>query len=416
MGVSPSTGQLTAMNRNVRLLRVYVTSLMLTPFLAVWVVYLTDFRELTLTQVAIMEAFFWAVSMLAEIPSGAFADRFGRKSTFLVGVTLEGIGVFSFGLASNFELLTASYVLWASGIAFGSGNAQAFLYETMKAGGRAEGYAKQQGRLQAIMMTSSMVGAASGAFVAAWLDLQAPVLLGAAFYVVAFVVALRLDEPPRDEEQLAAASSYLATLRAAAEFLRSHAPVRFVILFSIATGVASMTEWLLMQPFLASHNVPIGLFGLIAIPVRLSSVLGALGGAQIVEWLGIRRTVVSSFVLTLGGLVTLATVDHVGALFGVMAIAVAGAFRQPAVWAYINDRTSSSMRATVLSVTPFGMSASFALLFPFIGLASDEGIRLGFAVLLGVVTAAAGLSLVLWLKADAGADPPAVLRPEPVTS
>ena len=37
MGVSPSPGQLTAMNRNVRLLRIYVTSLMLTPFLAVWV-------------------------------------------------------------------------------------------------------------------------------------------------------------------------------------------------------------------------------------------------------------------------------------------------------------------------------------------------------------------------------------------
>jgi hypothetical protein len=75
------------------------------------------------------------------------------------------------------------------------------------------------------------------------------------------------------------------------------------------------------------------------------------------------------------------------------------------------------MRATVLSVTPFGMSASFALLFPFIGLASDEGIRLGFALLLSVVTAAAGIALLLWLRADAGAEPPeTVLRPEPVVS
>jgi MFS family permease len=148
----------------------------------------------------------------------------------------------------------------------------------------------------------------------------------------------------------------------------------------------------------------------------LSSVLGSLGGAQLVGWIGIRRTVVLSFATTLAGLVALATVDHVGAFIGIMAIGIAGAFRQPAVWAYINERTSSSMRATVLSIGPFGMSASFAVLFPFIGLASDEGIRLGFALLLGVVTAAAGVSLVLWMKADAGADPPAVLQAEPLTT
>jgi hypothetical protein len=74
------------------------------------------------------------------------------------------------------------------------------------------------------------------------------------------------------------------------------------------------------------------------------------------------------------------------------------------------------MRATVLSVTPFGMSASFALLFPFIGLASDEGIRLGFSVLLGVVTVGAGVCLAMWLKADAGVEPAAPVQPEPVAT
>jgi MFS family permease len=404
------------MQRNLRLLRAYIAAMMLTPFLAIWVVYLTDYRDLSLTQVATMEAFFWAVSMAVEVPAGAFADRFGRKKTFLVGSALECFGVVSFGLASNFELLTASYVLWASGIAFGSGNAQAFLYETMRAGGRSDSYTVQQGRLQAIMMGSSMVGAASGGLVAAWLDLQAPILIGGAFYVLAFVIALRLDEPPREAEE-SGQPGYLATLGKAVSFLRSHAPVRFIILFSVATGVASMTEWLLMQPFLDSHGVPIAVFGLISIPVRLSSVLGSLGGARIVEWVGIRRTVIASFWITLAGLVALATIDHVGAFIGIMAIGVSGAVRQPAIFAYINDRTSSSMRATVLSVTPFGMSASFALLFPFIGLASDEGIRLGFALLLSVVTAAAGIALLLWLRADAGAEPPeTVLRPEPVVS
>ncbi len=404
-----------ACTRNVRLLRVYIAVMMLTPFLAIWVIYLTDYRELSLTQVTIMEAFFWAVSMVAEIPAGAFADRFGRKPTFLVGVSLECLGVLSFGLASNFELLTASYILWASGIAFGSGNAEAFLYETLQAGGRAGTYAKQQGRLQAILMSSGMIGAASGAVVAAWLDLRAPILLGAGFYVVAFLVALRLDEPPRGEPG-EAKPGYFQTLRESVGFLRGHPAVRFIILFSVAAGVASMTEWLLMQPFLDSHDVPIGLFGLIAIPVRLSSVFGSLGGSQLMEWLGIRRLVMLAFATTTAGLVTLATVDHVAAFVGIMAIGLSGASLRPAVSTYVNERTSSAMRATVLSVAPFGQAASFALFFPFIGLASDEGIRLGFALLCGIVVAGAGVSLALWLRADGGTPAPPLLRPEPVVT
>jgi MFS family permease len=404
-----------ACTRNVRLLRFYVSVMMLTPFLAIWVIYLTDYRELSLTQVTIMEAFFWAVSMIAEIPAGVFADRFGRKPTFLVGVTLECLGVASFALASNFELLTGSYILWASGIAFGSGNAEAFLYETLVAGDRSGTYAKQQGRLQALMMASGMIGAACGAFVAAWLDLRAPILLGAGFYVVAFVLALQLDEPPRGEPG-EAQPGYLQTLRESIGFLKGHPAVRFIIFFSVATGVASMTEWLLMQPFLDSHDVPIGLFGLIAIPVRLSSVFGSLGGARILEWVGIRRLVVLAFATTTAGLATLATVDHVAAFIGIMAIGLSGACLRPAVSTYVNERTSSSMRATVLSVAPFGQAASFALFFPFIGLASDQGIRLGFALLLGIVAAGAGISLALWLRADGGSPAPPLLQPEPVAT
>ena len=115
-----------------------VTILTLHPHVAVWVLYLTEYRDISLAQVGIMEGIFWGVTLALEIPSGAFADRFGRRLGFIVGVTVEASGVFIFAFTGDFSLLMVSYVLWGSGIAFRSGNDGAFLYDALAADGRTE--------------------------------------------------------------------------------------------------------------------------------------------------------------------------------------------------------------------------------------------------------------------------------------
>jgi len=46
---------------------------------AIWVLYLRDLRGFSLTQITILDALFWGTAVLAEVPTGAIADRFGRK-------------------------------------------------------------------------------------------------------------------------------------------------------------------------------------------------------------------------------------------------------------------------------------------------------------------------------------------------
>ena len=100
-------------DRNVRLLYLFTLVRQSHPHLAIWVVYLTEFRDLTLAQVGILEGFFWVAALLAEIPTGAFADRYGRRLTFAVGAAVEGTGILVFALASGFAILLPSYVLWS---------------------------------------------------------------------------------------------------------------------------------------------------------------------------------------------------------------------------------------------------------------------------------------------------------------
>ena len=123
-------------DRNLRLLNALGVATMAQPGLAIWVVYLLDFRHLTLTQVGIMEAFFWGVKLLIEIPSGAVADRFGRRATFWLGLIIEAGGVITFAFASNFPILLLSYALWSGGFSFRSGNDHAYIYDALASGWR----------------------------------------------------------------------------------------------------------------------------------------------------------------------------------------------------------------------------------------------------------------------------------------
>ena len=75
-------------------------------------------------------------AVLAEVPTGAVADRLGRKASLALGVGCTAVAVLIFGLATSYEVVLVSYVAWAIGIAFFSGADQALLFESLKALGR----------------------------------------------------------------------------------------------------------------------------------------------------------------------------------------------------------------------------------------------------------------------------------------
>ena len=48
-------------------------------WMPIWVIYLQELRGMTLTQIATIESIFWITVVLAEVPTGAVADRWGRR-------------------------------------------------------------------------------------------------------------------------------------------------------------------------------------------------------------------------------------------------------------------------------------------------------------------------------------------------
>lgn len=386
--------------RQVRLLYALSFAAEFSPVIAIWVVYLTDFRDLTLAQVGLMEGFYWLVKLALEVPSGAFADKYGRRLAFIVAATAEACGAIVFGLADSFLLLACSYVLWSGGFAFRSGNNTAYLYDALAAGDRQAEYGDRAGVLGALGTTAFSIGGVLGGLVAALTTLQIGVLSGLVAYVIQVPILLMLREPPR-ASLTSVPLGYRQTLGTAFRALRKRAALRSVIIYEIAITSFFPAHFLLAQPFLGHHGVSLALFGVLFVPVQLSGAGMMLLSGRATRWLGIHRLLLGSLVAIVAGLTLLATVDHVAAFAG-LALAQAGfGLAAPAIGAYVNERTESEVRATILSVSPLGTSLAFMIVAPVAGVVGDGSLQLGFGVMAAGILVAAGLAYLAWRRADA---------------
>ncbi|RLT40578.1 MAG: MFS transporter [Chloroflexi bacterium] len=387
-------------DRNLRLMLGFTLVAQFQPHLAIWVVYLTDYRDLSLTQVGIMEAFFWGVKLIAEVPTGAFADRFGRRLTFIVGTIIEGSGILIFALAGNFPLLLLSYVLWSLGFAFRSGNDGAYIYDALAAEGREAEFAQRSGRFGAAVNVAFTLGGIAGAALAAGTSLALATLAGVVPALLAVGVLLVMDEPPRHGQTTHL--PYAETLRGAWRVLRERAALRWAILFDVMlVGAASPASFLLVQPFLAHHAVPLAWFGLAYAPSGLAHAAGSIASAPLSRRLGLRRTMAAAAVVVTGGLLLVGMIDSVWMLPALWISQFATGTVSPALGGYINDRTESAVRATVLSVGPVGFSLVLMVAGPLAGIAADAHLGLGFIALALLGGVGSGVAFALWQRADA---------------
>ena len=363
-----------------------------------WVLYLTDFRGLSLTEVTTLEAAFWLVLFAAEVPTGLVADRWGRKVSLTLGTVANGIAVIVFAFAPSYPIILVSYLVWAIGLTLFSGADSAFFFDSLKALGREHEYQKLYGRSWAIYSFGGLAGLLLGAPFAAVTNLQVPIIVSGALMLAAWLISLTFTEPPRYHD--AGHLSYYGGAKEAVRIVRAAPSLHWFMVLAAVMLATNVCVNIFAQPFLDSHGVPIAAFGWFRLPGSLLAIFGAVSLHRITGRLGTNRTFVLLGVLGALPPIGLALFDSLWAWVFYPLNSLCYALVQPLVSDYLNQRIPSAQRATILSIHQLLYSLALVPLEPLAGMAADTwGLPAAYAIATLALVVPAGPLLLLWRRA-----------------
>lgn len=372
----------------------------------IWIIYLTEKRGLTLTQVTLIDVPFWLCIVLLQIPAAAIADRWGRKPTLIAaGAAFSGAVVF-FGLASSFWLLLTSYLIWGVAFSLLYGTESAFIYDSLKALGREDEYPRIYGRGWAIATAAQVGGTLIGAPLAGATSLVFPILLSGGIASLAVLVAATFREPlPLSFKHH---PTYGQIIGDSARVLRRQPAVRYAILFYGLITLGSVAPVFFFQPFLRDHGVDIGEVGIWQTPMRIAGIIAALAAHRLIRAMGERGAFYFMPLLLVPSYVLLASWDSAYAQVSFTTMNFVVLFSQPTVTNFVNRRVSSEQRATVISMTNLIRSMVLIPAAPLLGLMADQvSLQASFAATAAAITVLGLPLMALWLPhlAHRGADP-----------
>ena len=199
----------------------------------IWVLYLRDERGLSLTQITLLEVPLFLLIVLAEVPTGAVADRFGRR------VSLHALRARSWrspcsSTASRraTPCILISNLAWGLAFTFRSGADTALLYDSLKQAGREGDFQRINGRFWALRSSAMLAGLLLGAPIAAATSYTFAITLERGHPRPArFLVALR---HARAESTRASTprEPYLRTLASGVRDAWRRPTLRYIFLFS----------------------------------------------------------------------------------------------------------------------------------------------------------------------------------------
>ncbi len=397
---APNQEERRAFEANVRKSYLYGFLMDLSLSAPIWVLYLRDERGFSLTQITLLEVPLFLLIAFAEVPTGAVADRFGRKISLMLSSSILALAVFVYGIATNYFVVLISNVAWGLAFSFRSGADTALLYDSLKQAGREGDFQRINGRFWALRAAAMLAGLLLGAPIAAATSYSVAITLGAIIAACAFPVALLMHEPKHALEH--APERYVRTLAAGVRDAWRRPSLRYISLYSgvvIAGAVGPLL--LLQQPWLDEHGIGTASLGLWQAPVHAVEILSALAAGWLLSRLSERGVFLALPVTLFLCGVALAGVDHVWIAVAFLGVALVRGLHNPVFDSYVNRRIESGRRATVLSAQSLVRNSIMAGAWPLGGILADVlGLWAVFLVFASATLVLGGGMLLLWDRAE----------------
>ena len=370
----------------------------LRPVSALWILYLLHVGW-SLWQVGVAEAGWHIASLLSDLPTGAFADRYGRRLSMAIGIAIgavQPLAVYAAAPASV-ALGTVAFALGALGYTFVGGADRALLYGIAAASpAGAAGYGGLYGRVVQVSYLAESVGAAAGGLIATRLGWAWPYSLTAASQALALVSLFALPAHiPSAGADGAPPRSPLRLMAEALRAVRSRPPLARLVAFGGVFLLATALTSLYAQSTLVLRGASVALATILIAASNLCAAAASAVGGRLAQRAA--RPALQLGAAALALLIALSgSLPLAAAAAAFLAFKAGDGLLDPVYETSLNRETPEAVRATVLSAPGTAFSLGMIALFPLAGaLMAARHVALAYAGLgallaLGALTLASG--------------------------
>jgi len=324
---------------------------------------------LTLQEVMILQGMYSFMVAIMEIPSGYFADVFGRKNTLVFGAIFCFLGFLIISVSFNFWYFFIGEIILGIGSSFVSGADSAILYDSLAENKKEKEYTKVEGISYGIGNFSEAIAGICGGLLAE-ISLRLPWQVQVIVAALIIPFTLLLVEPKIHKDNKLS-KNFKAIWGVVKFSLVENKILKWLILLSSAVGFATLSLAWFAQPYFKSIDMPLKYFGFVWAFLNLTTGFSSINAYRLERYLSKNSFLV---LISIGISVPLILLSKSSAIVGLVMIFIVYLFRglgTPIMRRYINDITPSNMRATVLSLRSFCVRSTFAIIAPIMGWIAD---------------------------------------------
>lgn len=205
--------------------------------------------EVTLKQVFLLEAIYYASVFLLEVPSGYFSDHVGRKKTLIISALSFCVSYMLFFIGGSFNVFALAQFFLAIGFAFASGTDTALHFALLSSLKRESEYGQREAKLASWGLISVAASAVIGGLFA-WLnEYRIAYALSFAFATLCFILVLSMKDPEAGSSLEAELTHPVLQMKRVFKALRDPL-IKYLFVFTVIITVLNHIPYELYQVYI----------------------------------------------------------------------------------------------------------------------------------------------------------------------
>ncbi len=324
---------------------------------------------LTLTEIMILQSIFAILVVGFEIPTGYFADIYGRKITLVLSGIAVFVAILVYSLGYNFIQFLIAEIFFALGTSLISGTSSAFIYDTLVDLKEEKNYKKIWGNIIFVGTIALAISNVLGGFIAK-IDLRYTLYTSIPFFALLIPTALSIYEPKR--HKLIFKKGYIWDLfKIIKNYIFNNRKLKWLILYSGIVYAFNQSALWLYQPYFKLSGLDIAYFGIVFASFQVIAALSSRYAHKIEEKLGQKYSLVMLIFLVSGSYFLMSNFIFLFSFSFSFLQQFARGFKKVIVSDYVNKLTTSDIRSTVLSAESFVARLLYAIIIPIVGWIAD---------------------------------------------